>query len=76
MDVRRRRARVCWFCAAWLSVIGLILMLAAVEVNAGRQLPLLASVLVILGGTALIGMAVFMSIAFRNERGDEGDRAQ
>lgn len=74
MAVNRRRAKICWFGAAWLSVIALILVLAGVSVNAGRHWSTEAFVLVILSGAALVGMAVLMTIAFRNERRDETDR--
>ncbi len=76
MGIKRKRANVCWFGAAWLSVIGLGLVLAAVDLNAGQHWSTVACVLVVLAGAALLGMAVLMSIAFRSERRDESSHAK
>ena len=74
MDVRRISASVCWFAAAWLTVLAFVLVLTGFIVTPGEHWSTAGFVLAILAGAALVAIGVLMSIAFRNERRDGANR--
>jgi hypothetical protein len=74
MDVKRLCAGVCWFAAACLTVLALVLVLAGIIVNAGEHWSTAGFVLAILAGTALVLMGALMSLGFRSEHHDDTDR--
>lgn len=58
---------LCWFGAACLAVGGFVLVLAGIVASADTQWSPAGLLLLILAGTALVGMAVLMAVAFRVE---------
>lgn len=76
MDVKRLCTGVCWFGAACLTVLALVLVLAGIIVNAGEHWSTAGFVLAILAGTALAVMGALISLGFRSERRDDTDRVK
>ncbi len=68
MDTTRARSGLCWFGATLLAVTAVLLVLSAMEVSAGVGWSSPGYGRLVLAGTALIAMAVLMSLAFKIER--------
>ena len=74
MNMKRLCTGACWFAAACLTVLALVLVLAGIIVNAGEHWSTAGFVLAILAGIALTVMIVLMAIGFHSEHRHDTDR--